>query len=137
MMRTFLLGLMALLVAAMPAQAQEARRLVIIDDEGFGLAHAMLLDAADVEVLGITTVTGNVWVNRATAMALKGVERMDRTVPVVPGATYPLVNSEALTERWEALYGKLIWKGAWMKQWVEPTQQSTPPYHHADESSAW
>lgn len=133
MMRTLFLGLMALLAAAVPAQAQQARRLVVIDDEGFGLSHAMLLDAPDVEVLGITTVTGNVWANRATAMALKGVERMGRTVPVVQGATYPLVNSEALTERWEALYGKLIWKGAFMRQWVEPTQQSTPDYHRPDD----
>ncbi|WP_082449635.1 nucleoside hydrolase [Sphingomonas sp. Leaf67] len=132
-MRKFLFGLMALLVATMPAQAQPARRLVIIDDEGFGLAHAMLLDAPDVEVLGITTVTGNVWANRATAMALKGVERMERTVPVMQGATYPLVNSEVLTERWESLYGKLTWKGAWMRQWVEPTRQSTPPYYRADD----
>ncbi|WP_242121772.1 nucleoside hydrolase [Sphingomonas lacusdianchii] len=127
------LWLLALLAATMPAQAQQARRLVIIDDEGFGLAHVMLLDAPDVEVLGITTVSGNVWANRATAMALKGVERMARNVPVVQGATYPLVNSEVLTERWEALYGKLTWKGAWMKQWVEPTQQSTPPYHGPDD----
>jgi len=128
-------GLAAMLGAAAPVQARavEDRRMVIIDDEGFGLGHVMLLDAPDVEVLGITTVTGNVWVNRATAMALKGVERMDRHVPVVPGATYPLVNSEVLTERWESLYGKLIWKGAWMRQWVEPTQQSTPPYHRADD----
>ena len=133
-MRLFFLGLIALLASTgMPAQAQEARRLVIIDDEGFGLSHAMLLDAPDVEVLGITTVSGNVWANRATALALKGVERMGRNVPVVQGATYPLVNSEALTERWEALYGKLTWKGAWMKQWVEPTRQSTPPYHRADD----
>ncbi|MEP9401295.1 nucleoside hydrolase [Sphingomonas silueang] len=125
--------LAALLMAASPAWAQQARRLVVVDDEGFGLAHAMLLDAPDVQVLGITTVTGNVWVNRATAMALKGVETMGRDVPVVQGATYPLVNSEVLTERWEALYGKLTWKGAWMRRWVEPTQQSTPPYHRADD----
>lgn len=132
-----LLGcLMALLAATMPAQAQENRRLVVIDDEGFGLGHVMLLDASDVEVLGITTVTGNVWANRATALALKGVERMGRSVPVAQGATYPLVNSEVLTERWEALYGKLTWKGAWMRQWVEPTKQSTPPYHRADDPVA-
>ncbi len=133
LIRKFLWGLIVLLAAAMPAQAQPARRLVIIDDEGFGLAHAMLLDAPDIEVLGITTVTGNVWANRATAMALKGVERMGRTVPVMQGATYPLVNSEVLTQRWESLYGKLTWKGAWMRQWVEPTRQSTPPYFRADD----
>ncbi len=136
MMRVLKILLWSLLLGATApvlAQAPEGRRMVIVDDEGFGLGHVMLLDAPGVEVLGITTVSGNVWANRATAMALKGVERMNRNVPVVQGATYPLVNSEALTERWEALYGKLTWKGAWMKQWVEPTQQSTPPYHRADD----
>jgi inosine-uridine nucleoside N-ribohydrolase len=111
------------------ADAQAPHRKVVVDDEGFGLMHLMLLDAPDVDVLGITTVSGNVWANRATALALRGVEVTGRTdVPVVQGATYPLLNSEALTDRWEALYGKLTWKGAWMKAWVAPTQQSTPAY---------
>ena len=92
-------------------------------------AALMLLESDRVEVLGITSVSGNVWANRATAMALRGLEITgDTDVPVAEGATYPLINSEALTERWEAIYGKLVWKGAWMKEWVEPTQQSTPPY---------
>ena len=61
---------------------------------------------------------------------LKGLEIVGRAdVPVSQGAAVPLVNSEVMTERWEALYGKLTWKGAWMKHWVEPTQQSEPPYH--------
>ncbi|MDO7840720.1 nucleoside hydrolase [Sphingomonas immobilis] len=123
------LFLLLLLVAA-PAQAE--RRKVIIDDEGFALMHLMhlmLLEDPDIDVIGITTVSGNAWANRATAMVLKGLEIAHRTdVPVVQGATFPLLNSEALTDRWEALYGKLTWKGAWMKAWVEPTQQSTPPY---------
>lgn len=126
-----ILGLcLGLILPFFPADAQTARRKVIIDDEGFALMHVMLLEADDVDVLGITTVSGNVWVNRATAQALRGLEIVGRTdVPVIPGATYPLLNSEALTDRWEALYGKLVWKGAWMKKWVEPTRQSTPPYH--------
>lgn len=122
--------LMALVMALAPANGQPGRRKVIIDDEGFALMHIMLLEAQDVDVLGITTVSGNVWVNRATAQALRGLEIVGRTdVPVVPGAAFPLLNSEVLTDRWEALYGKLTWKGAWMKAWVEPTRQSTPPYH--------
>jgi inosine-uridine nucleoside N-ribohydrolase len=126
-----LVGLALLLCVGIgAATAQAPRRKVIIDDEGFGLMHVMLLNAPAVEVLGITTVSGNVWANRATALALRGLEVAGRTdVPVVPGATYPLLNSEALTDRWEALYGKLTWKGAWMKRWVEPTLQSAPPYH--------
>ncbi|SFF86225.1 Inosine-uridine nucleoside N-ribohydrolase [Novosphingobium sp. CF614] len=112
-----------------PAHADTAKRKVIIDDEGFGLMHLMLLESSQVDVVGITTVSGNTWANRATAMALRGLEIAQRPdVPVAEGATYPLLNSEVLTDRWEALYGKLTWKGAWMKQWVEPTQQSTPAY---------
>ncbi|HXH15191.1 MAG TPA: nucleoside hydrolase [Sphingomonas sp.] len=115
-------------------EAREPRRKVIIDDEGFALMHLMLLDAPNVDVLGITTVSGNVWANRATALALRGVEIAGRTdVPVMQGATYPLLNSEALTDRWEALYGKLTWKGAWMKAWVQPTQQSVPSYFGPDD----
>lgn len=115
--------------SAVTGLAEASPRKVIVDDEGFGLMHLMLLDAPDVEVLGITTVSGNVWANRATALALRGTEVAGRTdVPVIEGATYPLLNSEALTDRWEALYGKLTWKGAWMKAWVAPTQQSTPEY---------
>ena len=124
--------LLCLLAAALGgvAQGAEPKRKVIIDDDGFSLMQVMLLEADDVEVLGITTVTGDPWVNRATAMALRGLEILGRTdVPVVQGANDPLLNSEALTDRWEALYGKLTWKGAWMRQWVEPTVQSAPKYY--------
>ena len=128
----YLLHALVLFLVFVPgtAMAEDAKRKIIIDDEGFALMHLMLLEAPDVDVLGITTVSGNAWANRATAMVLRGLEISDRTdVPVVEGATYPLLNSEKLTDRWEALYGKLTWKGAWMKEWVEPTLQSTPPYY--------
>lgn len=126
--------LLLITVLAFPASAETPRRKVIIDDEGFGLAHVLLLEAPDVEVIGLTTLSGNVWLNRATAQALRGLETLGRTeVPVIQGAKFPLLNSEARTERWEALYGKLTWKGAWMKRWVEPTRQSTPPYHGPDD----
>ena len=128
-LRFLLVGLLAAMTAGI-AHAGEAKRKVIIDDEGFGLMHMMLIEADDVDVVGLTTVSGNVWVNRATAYALRGLEIIGRTdIPVAQGATYPLLNSEALTTRWESLYGKLTWKGAWMKQWVEPTVQTPPPYH--------
>ncbi|TPG47177.1 nucleoside hydrolase [Sphingomonas glacialis] len=128
--RQLLFACVCLLASIAPATAQPERRKLIIDDEGFALMHVMLLEAPDVDVLGLTTVSGNVWVNRATAEALRGLEILGRSdVPVAAGATYPLINSEKQTERWEALYGKLTWKGAWMQHWVEPTAQSTPPYH--------
>ncbi|AXB77717.1 nucleoside hydrolase [Novosphingobium sp. P6W] len=127
--------LLAVAVLAGPharAQAEKspAAEKIIIDDEGFSLMHMMLLNAPGVEVLGLTSVSGNLWSPRGAAMQLRGLEVMGRTdVPVAQGAVYPLVNTEKGTERWEALYGKLTWKGAWMKQWAEPTQQSTPPYY--------
>lgn len=111
------------------ATESEGPRKVIIDDDGFALMHYMLINAPDVDVLGITTVSGNAWVNRLTAQALRGLEIAGRTeIPVYEGTVFPLVNSEEMTARWETLYGKLTWKGAWMKEWAEPTLQSTPPY---------
>ena len=128
----FLFTLMA--ISGGPAQADDAKRKVIIDDDGFGLMQIMLLEADDVDVLGLTSVSGDVWANRATAYDLRGLEILGRTdVPVVAGATYPLLNSEALTTKWEALYGRLTWKGAWMRAWVEPTAQSTPKYYGPDD----
>lgn len=116
------------------AIAGSSARKVIIDDDGFGLMQVMMLNAPDIEVLGITTVSGNSWANRVTAQALRGVELAGHPeVPVVPGAAYPLLNTEAQTDKWEALYGKLTWKGAWMKHWVEPTQQGAPAYHGPDD----
>lgn len=129
-MRRLILALVLLLVALTPANAAAPRRKVIIDDEGFALMHLMLLEDPRVEVLGITSVSGNVWASRATAMALRGLELTGHAgVPVAEGATFPLLNSEARTERWEALYGKLVWKGAFMKRWAEPTAQSAPSYY--------
>lgn len=121
---------LALCCMIAPAQGQDARRKVIVDNDGFSLMQLMLLAADDVDVVGITTVSGDSWANRVTARALRGLELAGRSdVPVVQGATFPLVNSEAQTERWEQLYGKLTWKGAWMKHWVEPTQQGAPVYY--------
>ncbi|WP_198912672.1 nucleoside hydrolase [Acetobacter musti] len=120
-------------VAAGVSAAAEPARKVIVDDDGFGLAQWMLLQAPGVDVLGIAVVSGDVWRDEGVAQALRGVEIAHRTdVPVLKGAVYPLLNSEKLTDRWEALYGKLVWKGAWMKQWVEPTAQGLLSYHAPD-----
>ncbi|NMN04361.1 MULTISPECIES: nucleoside hydrolase [unclassified Novosphingobium] len=129
-----LLAVAALLALSATAQAAPEKRpdarKVIIDDDGFGLMQVMLLSSPDVEVLGLTTVSGNAWENRVRAQALRGLEWIGRTdVPVVPGATFPLLNSEVLTERWEKDHGPLVFKGAFMKRWVEDTQQAPPPYH--------
>ncbi|MGH8447370.1 MAG: nucleoside hydrolase [Solimonas sp.] len=125
---------LGLLVAGVHAEAA-GKRLVILDDDigGFNVAQLMALQAPDVEVLGLTIVSGSTWRDENVAHALRMLEIVGRSdIPVVPGATWPLLNTEKETERWEGLYGKLVWKGAWMKRWVEDTVQTAPNYHAHD-----
>ena len=127
-----LLGSAALLIAA-------PKRKVIIDQDAFGPGGPnlqpilMVLQAPDVEVLGITVVSGDGWQKENTAHTLRMLELIGRTdVPVVAGATFPLLNSEEETRRWEKLYGKLAYKGAWTDTWPESNTMNRPRYHAAD-----
>lgn len=136
---SFILGLATLVALGIPvaswARDAPAKRLVLIDDDVVGLngAPALLLQAPGVEVLGITTTSGSVWRDTATAYALRTVEILGRPdVPVVPGATYPLLNSETATKRWEGLYGRLEFKGPW----TEPAPGGTKPAGSERPSSA-
>ena len=111
------------------AGAPSAKRLVLIDDDLIGLngVPVLLLQSPDVEVLGITTTSGSVWRDTATAYALRTLEILDRRdIPVVPGATFPLINSQESTKRWEALYGRLGFKGPWTDYWPGDTVQAHP-----------
>ena len=115
------------------------KRKVIIDQDAFGPGGSnlqsilMVLQSPDIEVLGITTVTGDGWVKENTAHALRLLELVGRTdVPVVAGATYPLLNSEESTRRWESMHGKLPYKGAWMDRWPDYNTVDRRPYHPAD-----
>ena len=117
--------LLTVLVAA-HAAAGEHRRRVIIDQDAFGPAGSnlqailMLLQAPDVEVLGITIVSGDGWRDEEVDHTLRLLEIAGRTdVPVIPGAVLPLVNSAARTKVWESAYGKLFYKGAWTEQWPD------------------
>jgi purine nucleosidase len=71
------------------------RRILIDTDPGHDDAMALLLALAspdEIEVLAVTTVAGNVPLERTTANALKVLELAGRTdVPVVPGSRRPLV----------------------------------------------
>jgi purine nucleosidase len=92
-----------------PAQ----KRLVLIDQDGSGpggsnqMAILALLQAPQVEVLGITMVTGNAWRDEETLHTLRMLELTGHTnVPVARGAVFPLVRTEKETKLAEALYGK-------------------------------
>jgi purine nucleosidase len=113
-----------------------AKRKVIIDQDAFGPAGSnmqailMLLQAKDVEVLGITIPTGDGWRDEEVSNTLRLLEIAKRTeIPVYPGAVVPLVNSQALVKRWEALYGKLFYDGAWTETWPEEGAVRRTPYH--------
>jgi inosine-uridine nucleoside N-ribohydrolase len=108
--------LLALTTAVCPAQ----KRLVLIDQDGSGpggsnqMAMLALLQAPQVEVLGITMVTGNAWRDEETLHTLRMLELTGHAhVPVAKGAVFPLVRSQEETRLAEALNGKVDWLGAW------------------------
>jgi len=111
-----------------PAFSQKIKIIVDQDARGPGTsdqqAILVFLQSDKFDVLGITTVSGDQWVKEETQHALRMVEIADRTdVPVVQGAEFPLLNSKEETERWEALYGKLAYKGCWTNFF--PARRST------------
>jgi inosine-uridine nucleoside N-ribohydrolase len=77
--------------------------------------------------------SGDGWQKESVAETLRMLELIGRSeIPVVPGATYPLINSEEETRRWERLYGKLAYKGAWMDSWPSYNTMNRPHYHAAE-----
>lgn len=89
-----------------------------------GQAFVMLTQAmADekIDLLGITVVSGNQWLDQEVADALRAVERMGVAdkVKVYPGAVDPLIHDRATYDLEAQLFGK-GYAGAWRKP--RPTQ---------------
>jgi inosine-uridine nucleoside N-ribohydrolase len=107
----------ALLVAATPAAAQE--RVIVDADMGVmnddAVALFMLLNTPNVEVLGVTIVPGNSWMENGTAAALRQLELVGRTdIPVFMGVREPLMGSrQAWLEAEERLWGRSEYLGAY------------------------
>jgi len=104
--------------AALVCPAQ--KRLVLIDQDGSGpggsnqMAMLSLLQAPQVEVLGITMVTGNAWRDEETLHTLRMLELTGHAdIPVAKGAVFPLVRTERETQLSSAIDGKVMWLGAW------------------------
>jgi inosine-uridine nucleoside N-ribohydrolase len=79
-----------------------ATKIILDTDPGHDDAVALLLALAspELELLGVTTVSGNQTLEKTTANALKILEFVDRTdVPVHAGCERPLVR-----EQWAAAY---------------------------------
>jgi inosine-uridine nucleoside N-ribohydrolase len=118
--RRFVVLLVAALVLATTSKLQAQKIKVVVDQDARGPATTdmqsilIFLQSDRFDVLGITTVSGDQWVKEETQRTLRLLEIAGRTdVPVVQGATFPLLNSKEESERWEALYGKFRYKGCW------------------------
>jgi purine nucleosidase len=110
--------LLLLALAAPPFEAQ--KRLVLIDQDGSGpggsnqMAMLALLQSPQVEVLGITMVTGNAWRDEETQHTLRMLELTGHAnIPVAEGAVFPLVRTQEETQLAESINGKVTWLGAW------------------------
>jgi inosine-uridine nucleoside N-ribohydrolase len=120
-------------LAAISAAAA-ADRTVIMDQDAFGGVNLqpmlMVIQSPGVRVAGITVESGDGWEKESAAQTLRMLELIGRTdIPVAGGATFPLINSQEETRRWERLYGTLPYKGAWMEAWPGYNTVNRPHYH--------
>ena len=129
----------SLLTAFALTASAAPRRKVIIDQDAFGPGGPnlqpilMVLQSPEFDVLGITVESGDGWQKENVAHTVRMLELIGRTeIPVLTGATYPLLNTEEGTRRWEKLYGKLAYKGAWMDSWPDYNTVNRTRYHAAD-----
>jgi purine nucleosidase len=113
----FVCALSMLLGASAAAQG---KRKVIIDQDAAGPGGTdmqsilALVNSPDTDVLGITVVTGDEWRDEELQHTLRLMEIIGRTdIPVVPGAEFPLINRKEYIAKWEAMYGKVVYQGAW------------------------
>src|SRR5271167_4621031 len=93
-----------LLLAAATLSCAAQKRLVLIDQDGSGpggsnqMAMLSLLQSPQVEVLGITMVTGNAWRDEETQHTLRMLELTGHAnVPLAKGAVFPLVRNQEET----------------------------------------
>lgn len=96
-----------------------AREKVILDTDMVelfddGVAMVMLARSKQIDLLGVVTVSGNVWEPEATSYALRQSEIIDRIdIPVYAGARHPLRAGRYETMKTEReLFGPLSWMGA-------------------------
>jgi purine nucleosidase len=130
------------------ALAQPRRKVIVNEDcSGPGGSNmqtvALLVQSPQVEVLGITVVSGDQWRDEEVAHTLRLLEIMGRTdIPVVPGAEFPLLRTRDEAQLWQQRYGKVAYAGAWDDRWwheasvVPPLPEGQPTTKPADEDAA-
>jgi inosine-uridine nucleoside N-ribohydrolase len=77
----------------------------------------MLANSDNVDILGLTIVAGNTWVEEGTAYGLRQLEVIGRTdIPVLMGANGPLMGSrQSWLSAEETLYGNVEYMGAYSR----------------------
>jgi purine nucleosidase len=118
------------------------KRKVIYDQDNSGpfgtdiLGTLMMLQADNIDLLGITLVTGDAWMKQEMAFTLRLLEMMRREeVPVYPGAEFPMLNTKEEWQLRQQLYGghRLDpWMGAFNHSNGGPDEVKPlpPPYDH-------
>ena len=103
----------------------------------------LLIQSKEVEVLGITVVSGDQWRDEEVAHTLRLLEIIGRTdIPVMSGAAFPLVRTREETRLWQQRYGKVSYAGAWDDRWwhdpfvVPPLAEGQPTTKPSTESAA-
>jgi inosine-uridine nucleoside N-ribohydrolase len=138
-----------LLVSLASSSFAQGKRKIIIDQDEAGpggtdqQATLLLIQSPQTDVLGITVVTGDAWLNEEVAHTLRTLELIGRTdIPVLRGAEYPLVRRKQETELWEQRYGSVTWLGAWTPKYYHPPgdlgefPEGKPATKAADEDAA-
>lgn len=142
--------LVSVFAAAVSAAAQ--KRKVIIDQDASGPGGTdmqsilALVNSPDTDVLGITVVTGDQWRDEEVQHTLRLMEIVGRTdIPIVPGAAFPLVSSKEYIAKWETMYGKVVYQGAWnfavghavhSPKEIPPMPEGTPTTKASSEDAA-
>jgi purine nucleosidase len=146
--RRFCLTTAVLLLASSFSWAQQRRKVIVNEDcSGPGGSNMqtllLLIQSPQVEVLGITVVSGNQWRDEEVAHTLRLLEIIGRTdIPVVPGAVFPLVRRREEAQMWQESNGKVAFAGAWDERWwhepfvVPPLPEGQPTTKPADEDAA-
>jgi purine nucleosidase len=140
--------LLALLLTTTLCSAQPRRKIIINEDAsgpgGSNLQTVLLLvQSPQVEVLGITVVSGDQWRDEEVAHTLRLLEIIGRTdIPVFRGAEFPLIRRRDETQLWQQRYGKVAYAGAWDDRWwhepsvIPPLPEGQPTTKPADEDAA-
>src|ERR1700690_3469720 len=122
------------------AEPPAEKRKVIYDQDSYGpfgtdiLGTLMMLQADNIDLLGITLVTGDAWLKQEMSYTLRLLEMMGRTeIPVYPGAEFPMLNTKEEWQLRQQLYGghRLDpWMGAFNRTNGGPddVQPLPPPY---------